>query len=149
MFAGHLAVAIAAKRAEPAAPLGALVGASFGLDLLWPIFLLSGIESVLVEPGATAFTPLSFDSYPWSHGLLFAVFWGTLAALFMRSVGARDRAGQVGLVSLVAFVAVVWVAGPFSPPAPGPAAVAIVALSLWILPIWAWRVESHRELRSS
>lgn len=42
MFAGHLAVALGAKRATPRVPLGLLVGASFGLDLLWPPLLLAG-----------------------------------------------------------------------------------------------------------
>ncbi len=37
MFVGHLAVALAAKRTSPRTPLSWLVGASFGLDLLWPV----------------------------------------------------------------------------------------------------------------
>lgn len=52
MFVGHLAVALAAKVAEPKAPLGPLVSASFGIDLLWPVLLLTGLEAVSVEPGA-------------------------------------------------------------------------------------------------
>lgn len=62
MFVGHLAVALAAKKAEPRVPLGAAVAAAFGLDLLWPLLLLLGIESVRVDAGNTAFTNLSFDS---------------------------------------------------------------------------------------
>jgi len=34
------------------------------LDLLWPIFLLTGLEHVRIEPGNTAFTPLDFYDYP-------------------------------------------------------------------------------------
>ena len=79
MFVGHLAVSLGAKVAEPRAPLAALVAASFGLDLLWPLLLLMGIEVVSVAPGNTAFTPLAFDSYPWSHSLLMVVVWGTVA----------------------------------------------------------------------
>ncbi len=64
MFVGHLAVALAAKKVEPQVPLWSLVAASFGVDLLWPLLLLAGIESVRVEPGNTAFTLLAFESYP-------------------------------------------------------------------------------------
>jgi hypothetical protein len=36
MFAGHLAVALGARKLDPQVPLGALVAATYGLDLLWP-----------------------------------------------------------------------------------------------------------------
>jgi membrane-bound metal-dependent hydrolase YbcI (DUF457 family) len=80
VFVGHLAVSLASKVVEPRAPLAGLVAASFSLDLLWPILVLSGVEKVSVDPGNTAFTPLAFDSYPWSHSLLMACIWGLIAA---------------------------------------------------------------------
>ncbi len=70
MFVGHLAVALAAKRAAPTVSLGWLMAGVTALDLLWPIFLLIGIEHVRIVPGATAVNALVFDSYPWSHSLL-------------------------------------------------------------------------------
>jgi hypothetical protein len=59
--------------------LWGLVAASFGVDLLWPPLLFAGVEVVRVEPGNTAFTPLAFESYPWSHSLVMALLWGVLA----------------------------------------------------------------------
>jgi membrane-bound metal-dependent hydrolase YbcI (DUF457 family) len=101
MFVGHMAVALGAKKVEPRAPLAALVAAAFGLDLLWPIFLLAGIEVVRVEPGNTAFTPLDFASYPWSHSLLMSLVWGAAAgALAARA--CRNR--RVGLIIAAAVV---------------------------------------------
>ena len=82
MFVGHLAVSLGAKAVEPKVPLSALVAASFGLDLLWPLLVLGGIERVSVAPGNTAFTPLAFESYPWSHSLLLAAVWGMVAWVF-------------------------------------------------------------------
>ena len=67
MFVGHLALALASKGAAPAVSLGWLMAAVTALDLVWPIFLLTGVEQVGIVPGATAFTPLVFDHYPWSH----------------------------------------------------------------------------------
>jgi len=101
MFVGHLAVSLAAKAVEPRASLGALVAASFGLDLLWPILVLVGLETVSVAPGITAFTPLAFDSYPWSHSLLMACVWGAAAGSFMYWTSKRPRvAVLVGMVVL-------------------------------------------------
>jgi membrane-bound metal-dependent hydrolase YbcI (DUF457 family) len=85
MFAGHFAVALGAKRASPRTPLGALVGAAIALDLIWPLLLLAGVERVRIDPGNTAFTPLAFDHYPWSHSLLMAVVWGGVAAALVFS----------------------------------------------------------------
>jgi hypothetical protein len=81
MFVGHLAAAFGIKKIEPRISLGLLVAAAFGLDLLWPAFLLIGTEQVRIDPGNTAFTPLAFDSYPWSHSLAMALAWGGIAAV--------------------------------------------------------------------
>jgi len=78
MFAGHLAVALASKKVDPDVPVAAAVAATFWLDLLWPILLLAGVESVRVSPGDTAFTSLAFESYPWSHSLAAALVWSAL-----------------------------------------------------------------------
>lgn len=79
MFVGHAALAFAAKARLPRASLTAFLAATFGLDLLWPVFILGGIEQVRIDPGNTAFTPLAFDSYPWSHSLVMAAVWAALA----------------------------------------------------------------------
>lgn len=80
MFVGHLAAALGAKRVQPDVPLGAAVAAAFGLDLLWPLLLLTGFETVQVHPHDTAVTNLEFVSYPWSHSLLMVAGWSALAA---------------------------------------------------------------------
>lgn len=99
MFVGHLAVALAAKRASPRTSLGALVAAAFGLDLIWPILLLTGLERVRIAPGITAFAPLDFEHYPWSHSLSMAVIWGVaagrLAVIPVKRVGTGLVIGLV------------------------------------------------------
>ena len=101
MFVGHLAVALGAKRVEPRLPLPALVAAAFGLDILWPVFLLVGLEVVRIDPGNTAFTSLDFASYPWSHSLLMSLVWGALGGHLTR-VAFKSRAA--GLVVATAIV---------------------------------------------
>jgi hypothetical protein len=80
MFIGHYAVGLAAKKAAPRASLGVLMAAPILLDLLWPIFLLLGWESVSIDTNSNPFLRLQFDSYPISHGLVAVVAWATLFA---------------------------------------------------------------------
>ena len=100
MFVGHLAAAIGAKEIEPRVPLGVAVAAAFGLDLLWPVLLLSGVEVVRVSPNDTAFTHLAFESYPWSHSLAMALLWAIGAGLVAARLLKSSRVGAVvgGLV---------------------------------------------------
>jgi membrane-bound metal-dependent hydrolase YbcI (DUF457 family) len=80
MFIGHFAAAMAAKRAAPRVSLGWLVAAAQLPDLLWPALLLAGVERARIAPGDTAFTPLAFEHYPWSHSLLTVALWGGVLA---------------------------------------------------------------------
>jgi hypothetical protein len=81
MFVGHFAVGFASKRLAPRASGGVLLAAPLFLDLLWPIFLATGLESVRIDPGNTAFTPLDLHDYPWSHSLVTSLAWSVLFAL--------------------------------------------------------------------
>ena len=79
MFAGHFAVACAAKRFAPRTSLATLIVAAQFLDLLWPWLVIAGIERVSLAPAGGPY-PLEFDHYPWSHSLAMAVFWGLVFA---------------------------------------------------------------------
>ena len=78
MFIGHYGVGLAAKKLDNRPSLGTLFFASQFIDLLWPIFLLLGLEKVAIDPGNTAFTPLNFIYYPFSHGLVSVLIWAVL-----------------------------------------------------------------------
>src|SRR3990172_2072672 len=70
VFIGHYAVGFAAKRLAPKTSLGTLLLSVQLVDLLWPLFLLLGLEHVRIDPGNTAFTPLDFYDYPITHSLV-------------------------------------------------------------------------------
>jgi hypothetical protein len=78
MFIGHFAVGFAAKRLNPKPSLGTYFLAAQFLDLLWPTFLLLGLESAEIRQDASNPIPLSFTHYPISHSLLAVVGWGLL-----------------------------------------------------------------------
>jgi hypothetical protein len=75
MFVGHIGVGLAAKGVAPKVPLPVLILAAEFLDVLWPIFLMAGIEHVQIEPGFTIVSPLNFYDYPYSHSLAAALLW--------------------------------------------------------------------------
>jgi membrane-bound metal-dependent hydrolase YbcI (DUF457 family) len=130
MFIGHYAVGFAAKKAAPKLSLGVLLAAPQLLDMLWPIFLLAGIERVRIDPGNMPFTPLAFDSYPWSHSLLMAAVWGGVFALCVFAF-SKNGAGALVVFALVTSHWVLdWVThGPDMPLSPW--SETKVGLGLW------------------
>jgi hypothetical protein len=78
MFIGHFGLALGAKELAQQPSLGTCFLAAQFLDLLWPVLLLAGIEHVEIDPGNTAFTPLHFVFYPYSHSLFMALLWSLL-----------------------------------------------------------------------
>jgi len=85
MFVGHFALGFAAKRVAPRTSLAVLFAAAQLADLLWPLLLAVGLEQVRIDPGNTAFTPLDFVRYPYSHSLALLVVWAIVFALVVRS----------------------------------------------------------------
>ena len=101
MFIGHYAVALAAKKAAPKVSLGTLFIAAQLVDLLWPLFLLLGLEHVRIDPGNTAFTPLDFHDYPITHSLVGAIGWSMLLA--GAYYGFRREKRSAVVIGLVVF----------------------------------------------
>jgi hypothetical protein len=100
MFIGHFALGFAAKRAAPRLSLAALFAAAQLADVIWPFLLAAGVEQVRIVPGITAFTPLDFVSYPYSHSLLALALWGLLFGGIC-AVIVRDRRVMVVVAALV------------------------------------------------
>ena len=78
MFAGHIGAALAIGRAERRVNLGAFVFATLLLDLVLWLFVLLGWESVTIPANFSRSHQPEFV-FPWSHGLLAAIAWSSLA----------------------------------------------------------------------
>ena len=130
MFLGHYAVAFAAKRIAPQVSLGTLLGAALFLDLIWPLFLLLGWERVKIDPGNTAFTPLDFVSYPYSHSLATTMLWAALCGYgYMQYTQDRAGANVVGALVVSHWLLDALTHRPDLPLYPGSAV--FVGASLW------------------
>ncbi|MGH9378781.1 MAG: hypothetical protein ACRD1I_08280 [Terriglobia bacterium] len=79
MYAGHLAAGLAIRAKEPRAPGWAvLLGAVF-VDLLFGIFVVSGIERITMTPGVSPGFSLTYID--WSHSLVMCLIWALLFSL--------------------------------------------------------------------
>lgn len=81
MFIGHFAVAMAAKKLAGKPSLGTLFFAAQWLDLLWPVLLLTRVESVELSTDGSTPIPLNFTHYPISHSLLLVLVWAVLIGI--------------------------------------------------------------------
>lgn len=82
MFVGHYAAALAAKAAEPRAPLWTLAGACQLMDIVWTALTMTGVERMRDDPKA----PGGMDLYfmPYSHSLPASIAWSLAAGLVAR-----------------------------------------------------------------
>ncbi len=100
MFIGHYAVALAAKRAAPKVSLGTLFLSAQLADLLWPLFLLLGVEHVRIAPSNTAVTPIDFYDYPISHSLVGSIVWSFTLGLLYYAMRREKRSASIIALSV-------------------------------------------------
>lgn len=129
MFIGHFALAFAAKPMAPRVNLATLFAAAQLPDLIWPVLVAAGLERVEIAPGDTAFTPLAFVSYPWSHSLVMVALWGAVFSVAHRLRTRNAAAGPLLFALVVSHWALDWVTHrPDMPLVPGGAR---YGLGLW------------------
>jgi len=130
MFIGHFAVALAAKKAAPRVSLGTLFLSVSLVDLLWPFFLLFGLEHVRISPGITVVTLLDFYDYPITHSLVTSLGWSLLAGVIFFALKKDMRSSLiVGLAVFSHWVLDFVTHRPDLPLAPGDTA--RLGLGLW------------------
>jgi hypothetical protein len=70
-------------------------------------------------------------------------------ALYLRATVARDRIGSIGLWALLAFLALVELGNVLGPPPPSVRAVVVSAQALWLIVLWGYWVDRHRQGRAA
>ena len=83
MFAGHYAAALAAKAAEPRAPLWTLVAGAQLIDIGWGALVMTGIEHGRVDPTLPG-SALVLEHMPFTHSLPAVIAWSLAAAILAR-----------------------------------------------------------------
>ena len=101
MFVGHYAAALAAKAAQPKAPLWTYVLGAQLVDVVWGGLVLAGVERMSLDerlPGS----PLVLSHMPYTHSLPAAVIWAVAAGLIARFLLKLPRAAAVAVALVVA-----------------------------------------------
>ncbi|KPJ94144.1 MAG: hypothetical protein AMS18_04310 [Gemmatimonas sp. SG8_17] len=130
MFLAHYGVAMAAKGVSRKESLGSTVMAAQWLDLLWPVLLLLGLESVRIVPGLTQASALDFVHYPFSHSLLAVAGWAVaIGGIYFVATRRLRGAAVVGGLVLSHWVLDLLVHRPDLPLWPGSGL--RVGLGLW------------------
>lgn len=83
MFVGHYAAALAAKAAEPRAPLWSYVVACQAVDIGWSVLIATGVERMSVDPSLPG-SHLVLEHMPYTHSLPAAVLWSAAGVLLVK-----------------------------------------------------------------
>jgi hypothetical protein len=106
MFVGHYSVAFAAKSEKNKIPLWVLFVAVQFLDYIWATLVLLGIEKLRVIKGFTAGSMLDSYFHPYSHSLVTAILWSSVAAIGYKVFCSRDGCYYTKYAPLIVGVAV-------------------------------------------
>jgi hypothetical protein len=213
MFIGHFGAGLAGKKPGKDISLGTLFMAAQWLDLVWPVLVLLNIEIVKINPGDTILTPLNFESYPYSHSLLYTFIWSFLFGavyfifkrnfrnsvllgllvlshwvldlfvhrpdlplypggplegfglwnlpiveipleiiifiigiyLFVTSTKPKDKTGVFAYWGLIIFISVIYIMNLIGPPPPDTNAIAFAGIGMWLIVLWGYWANKHRE----
>jgi hypothetical protein len=108
MLIGHYAPALALQRLKPSIPLWTLFVATQAVDILWGVFILTGVEHVRIVPGFTESNSLDLYDMPYSHSAVATIVWSVGFALlwraFRRPEQRRGEALVIGLAVASHFV---------------------------------------------
>lgn len=73
------------------------------------------------------------------------IVFGIGLVLYMRSTRAKDKIGQIGFWALIGFLVFIQVGNYFGPPPTEVTDIAWVGQLQWILVLWGYWVDKHRE----
>lgn len=137
-LAGGLSLLLRRKRIE-AVILGALVISHWVLDAIvhQPDLPLLPTSTMVVGLDAWSSLPLTLAIEVPLFG------WGVW--LYAANTTPRDAAGGWGFPALVAFLLVIYASNLFGAPPPSPVAIAWVGQSQWLLVLWAYWIDQHRQ----
>jgi hypothetical protein len=122
--------------------LGLLVSSHWILDLIThrpDLPLTFARESIKVGMGLWQSLPATiiFEGLIFSAGIF----------LYLQVTRTKDKTGTYAFWALVAFLIIIYLNNLFGPPPPAAEPIGYVGLAQWLLIIWAYWIDRHREVR--
>ena len=121
-----------------------------GLALLshWMLDVLSHRPDLPLYPGGLERVGLGlWNSMPATLAVEVAIFAAGVV-IYMRTTRAGDRKGSIALWGLVGFLLVVYIANIFGEPPPNTTIIGWIGQAQWLIVIWGYWIDRHREVRS-
>jgi hypothetical protein len=111
----------------------------------WVLDLLTHRPDLPIYPGGSTLLGLgAWSSLPLTLALEVPLFllgvW-----LYVRSTAPRDGIGRWALISLVAFLLIVYASNLLGPPPPSTTAIAWLAQAQWLIVLWGFWIDRHRQ----
>lgn len=119
----------------------------FGVVSHWILDFITHRPDLPLYPGGPL-VGLSLWNSPAATVLLESAMYAAGIWIYVRVTRARDRIGKWAFWSFAVTVAAFYVLNIFSPPPPNVHAIVMVATVLvWLLILWSWWADRHREPR--
>jgi LexA-binding, inner membrane-associated putative hydrolase len=112
----------------------------------WVLDFITHSPDMPLYPGGPKFGLGLWNSVPATVSVELGMYV-VGAWLYLSMTRARDRTGAFAMWAFLAFGLVSYVANILGPPPPSTRAIAFVTLTLWLVPVWAWWIDRHREVK--
>ena len=111
----------------------------------WLLDLIVHYPDLPLYPGSAIHLGFALWSHPMVELLLEMVIFAAGVALYLRITYARDTVGTWALWSLIIFLFLIQIANAFGSAPPSVTILAWVGQAQWLLVIWAYWVDRHRQ----
>jgi len=113
----------------------------------WLLDALTHRPDLPVAPIGNLRVGMGLWNYPLAAILVELAIFGAGVFLYTRVTRASDRTGAIAFWGLVVFLLVIYFSNIFGPPPPNVQALAWTAQAQWLIVIWAYWVDRHREVQ--
>lgn len=114
----------------------------------WLLDLLTHRPDLPLVPGGEARLGLGLWSSTTGTLVVELTIFVVGVWLYVRATRALDRVGSLGLWSLVGFLLIVYVGNLTGPPPPSVTAIAWLGQAQWLIILWGYWVDRHRQARA-
>ncbi len=114
----------------------------------WFLDLLVHRQDLLLSPGGRHKFGLGWWNHPLAEVSVEIALFVLGAGIYASRTRAKDGIGRYAYWGLIAFLFLGWMSTLRAGPPPNVTALALGALSMWLMVLWAWWADSHREPRA-